>query len=63
MTLHTYTPNQCPYYQLTAAYSLRYSLDKFFLAAHQNTMGENNTETAVKGCGVKTNIIRFLFTG
>ena len=32
---------------------LRYSPDKLFPAAHPDTMGENNTLTALKGCGVK----------
>ena len=59
MTLHTPTPNQCPY-QVSTYYTLRflrYSLDKLFPAAHlpshPDTIGENNTPTAIKGCGVK----------
>ena len=105
MTLHTYTPNQCPY-QVSTSYTLRfprYSPDKIFklkvtttrskvksrsdhdvahlhlltniptkyqlptpcgfepgqffsrrLPTHPDIMGENNTLTALKGCGVKT---------
>ena len=56
MTLYTYTHNQCPY-QVSTSYTLqflRYSPDKLFSAgqAHLDTMGENNTPTALKGCGV-----------
>ena len=48
-------------YQLPINF-LRYSPDKLFPAArlharpptHPDTMGENNTPTALKGCGVKT---------
>ena len=57
MTLHTFTPNQCPY-QVSTSYTLRflsYSPDKVFPAdrqperppAHPNTMGENNTQTGL----------------
>ena len=57
------TPNQCPY-QVSTSYTfriLRYSLSNLFHAsrlpdyapAHPDTMGENNTPTALKGCGVK----------
>ena len=63
MTLHTYTPNQCPY-QVSTSYALqflRYSQDKVFPAAcpdaHPDTMGEKNTPTALKGCGVKMHYI------
>ena len=50
-------PNQCPY-QVSTSYTLqflRYSPDKLFPATrpHSDTMGENNTPTALKGCGVK----------
>ena len=52
-------PNQCPY-QVSTSYTLRflrYSPDKLFPAAHPtahpDTMGKNNTLTALKGCGVK----------
>ena len=60
-------PNQCPY-QVSTSYTLRflrYSPDKLFPApahqtanppAHLDTMGENNTLTALKGCGVKNYI-------
>ena len=50
---------QCPY-QVSTSYTLwflRYSPDKLFptarLSAHPDTMGENNSLTALKGCGVK----------
>ena len=56
----TLDPNQCPY-QVSTSYTLwfpRYSPDKLFPAAHPpthpDTMGENNTPTALKGCGVKS---------
>ena len=71
MTLHTYTPNQCPY-QVSTSYTLRflkYSPDKLFPAArphiHPDTMGENNTPTALKGCGVTTHlaVLKVTFTG
>ena len=56
-------PNQCPY-QVSTSYTLRFlrdSPDKLFpvarpparTPAHPDTMGENNTPTAIKGCGVK----------
>ena len=52
-------PNQCPY-QVATSYTLRFSRnsqDKLFPAArpptHLDIMGENNTPTALKGCGVK----------
>ena len=55
-------PNQCPY-QVSTSYTLqflRYSPDKLFPATHPHThpdtMGENNTPTALKGCGVKIGI-------
>ena len=51
---------QCPY-QVSTSYTLwflRYSPDKLFpaahLPAHPDTMGENNTPTALKGCVVKS---------
>ena len=56
MRLHTQ-----PMSVLTTSYTLRflrYSPDKLFaiarLRAHPDTMGENNTHTALKGCEVKT---------
>ena len=63
MRLHTYTPNQCPY-QVSTSYTLqflRYRPDKLLPAAspparpptHPDTMGENKTPTALKGCGIK----------
>ena len=62
MTLHTYSPNQCPY-QVSTSYTLwflRYSPDKLIPAArpptHPDTMGEHNTPTALKGCGVKSDL-------
>ena len=48
-------PDQCPY-QVSTSYTLgflRYSLDKLFPTARTPFMGENNTPTALKGCGVK----------
>ena len=47
--------------QVSSSYTLqflRYRPDKLFLPltsmpAHLDTMGENNTPTAIKGCGVK----------
>ena len=67
MTLHTYTSNGCPY-QVSTSYTLRfprYRPDKILWVkvtvanffpppAHLDTMGENNTTAALKGCGVKT---------
>ena len=60
MTLHTNTPNQCPY-QVSTSYTLqfpRYRPDKLLPAArspaHPDTMGENITPTALMGCGVKS---------
>ena len=57
------TPHQCPYQVLTpyTLQFLRYSPNKCFraarpprhLPAHPDTMCENNTPTAPKGCGVK----------
>ena len=59
MMMHTYTPNQCPY-QISTSYTLwflKYSLENHFPAAHPSahldTMGENNTHTALKGFVVK----------
>ena len=56
---HTYTPNQCPC-QVSTSYTLqflRYSMDNVFsaasLPAHPDTIGENNTQRALKGCGEK----------
>ena len=53
-------PNQCPY-QVSTSYTLqllRYSPDKLFPKTHPpghlDTIGENNTPTALNGCGVKT---------
>ena len=41
-------------YQLSyASRFLRYSLDKLLAATHPDSMDENNTLTALKGCGVK----------
>ena len=53
-------PNQCPY-KVSTSYTLqflRYRPDKVFpllarLPPHPDTMGENNTPTALKGYGVK----------
>ena len=57
MTLHTYTHNQCPYH-ISTSYTLgflRYPQDKLLPAtrppAHVDTIGENNTHTALKSCG------------
>ena len=49
-------------YQLPTPYSFRdIARTNFFpppvAAAHPDTMGENNTPTALKGCGVKTNLV------
>ena len=49
MTLHTYTPNQFPY-QVPTSYTLQFTARP---PTHPDTMGENNTPTALKGCGVK----------
>ena len=60
MTLHTYTPQpmSLPSMNFYTLRFLRYSPDKLFPAArppaHPDTMGENNTPTALKGCGVKS---------
>ena len=54
-------PNQCPYQESTSytLQFLRYGPDILFPPttrppAHPDTMGENNTPTALKGCGVKS---------
>ena len=61
-------PNQCPY-QVSTSHTLRflrYSPDKLFPDArpptHPYKMGENNTSTALKGCGVKT-VNQFQYPG
>ena len=57
MMMHTL--NQCPYQvsRSCTLQSLTYSLDKFFPTdhplAHLDVMGESNTCTALKGCGIK----------
>ena len=60
MTLHTYTPNQCPSQVLTSytLQFLRYSPEKLFAElTHPDAMCENNTRTVLKGCGVKIGIV------
>ena len=67
MTLHTSTPKHCPYQESTSntLQFLRCRVDKIFKTQghygkarqgffHLEAMGENNTLTAIKGCGVKT---------
>ena len=59
MTLHTYTPltNVPTKYQIPTPYSFRdievRQTSSHRLPAHPDTMGENNTPTALRGCGVK----------
>ena len=54
MTLHTYTPNQCPY-QVRTSYTLRLPYFSRRPPAHPDTIGGNNTPTVgLKDCGVKT---------
>ena len=57
MTLHIYTPQPISLPSIN-------SPDKLFPAArrpaHPDTMGENNTLTALKGCGVKTRLVGFI---
>ena len=58
MTLHTYTPQSMslPSISSNTLEFPRYSPDKLLPAAqppaHPDTIGENNTHTALKGCGV-----------
>ena len=58
---HLHPPNQCPY-QVSTSYTLwflRYG-PTTRSPAHLDTMGKNNTHTALKGCGVKISEIFFL---
>ena len=62
MTLHTYTPQpmSLPSMNFLHLKFLRYSPDKLCPArptAHPDTMGENNTPTALKGCGVTSDTL------
>ena len=70
MMLHTYTFIKFQYtYQVPTSHTLwflRYSPNKLFLSparlpAHPDTMGENNTCTALKGCVVKKKRLRHIF--
>ena len=70
MMLHPTPPNQCPY-QVLACYTLwflRYSRTNFFLPParmpnYPDTMGENNTLTALKCCGVKSFAMTIVVAG
>ena len=58
---HLHPPTNVPMkFQLPTTF-LRYIQDNLFLhrmPTHPDTIGENNTQTALKGCGVKIVIIK-----
>ena len=59
MTLHTYAPKAMSLQSINFLHLMVSEIQpqQFFpaahLPAHPDTMGENNTRTALKGCGVK----------
>ena len=67
MTLHTYTPQQMSlpsmnFLHLTVSEIQPGQTISRHPPAHPDTMGENNTPTALKGCGVKKQYEKYLIT-